>query len=404
VSDDRAAALAALAGRAAALDAADPLAGTRDRFTLPDGVTYLDGNSLGAMLATVPGRVDDVVRHEWGERLIGSWTSSGWWDAPQRVGDRIAPLIGAAPGQVVVADSTSVSLFRVLVAALRANAPRDELLVDAASFPTDAYLAESVGRLSGATVRPADLDDLGAALSGRTAAVLANHVDYRTGRLHDLPGLTAQCHRAGALAVWDLSHSVGVLPIGLDAAGVDLAVGATYKFLGGGPGAPAFTYVPLAAQATFDQPLTGWGGHADPFAMAPGYAADPGIARVRTGTPDILSLLALDAALDVWDAVELADVRTKGLALTAFFMDCVDALLPGAGVEIVTPRGPDRGHQVSLRVADAAAGQSRLAEAGVVVDHRPPELLRFGLAPLYTRYVDALHAVRTLAGQLQSEA
>jgi kynureninase len=390
--------------RATELDAADPLAGLREHFLLPRGVTYLDGNSLGAMLRSVPGRVDDVVRRQWGEGLIGSWEAAGWWDAPQRVGDRIAPLVGASPGQVVVADSTSVSLFRVLVAALRTAAPRTELIVDARSFPTDAYLAQSVGRMTGATVTPVDLDDLGSSLSADTAAVLLNHVDYRTGRLYDLESLTAQCHDAGALAVWDLSHSVGVLPIGLDAAGVDLAVAATYKFLGGGPGAPALTYVPLAAQAAFDQPLTGWGGHADPFAMMPGYAAAEGVARVRTGTPDIVSLLTLDAALDIWDLVDLADVRSKGLALTGFFMDCVDEMLRGAAVEIVTPRGTDRGHQVSLRVSDAPALMDQLAVREVVVDHRPPELLRFGFAPLYITFADALRAVSVLADALQSEA
>ncbi len=389
--------LADLAARAERLDAADPLAGLRARFDLPDGVVYLDGNSLGAMPAAVPARVDEVLRRQWGTQLIGAWHSSAWWQAPQRVGDRIAPMLGAAPGQVVVADSTSVNLFKLVVAAVRAAAPRTEVLVDAHTFPTDAYLAGSVARMTGATVVRVDPGSLGAALSERAAVVLLNHVDYRTGRLLDMAALTGLVHGAGALALWDVSHSVGVLPLELDRLGVDLAVGATYKFLNGGPGAPAFVYVPAAAQPRFDQPLTGWGGHADPFAMQPEYVPADGIARARAGTPDIVSLLTLDAALDVWDGVELADVRRKGLQLTAYFMDCVDALVDPATATVVTPRGDDRGHQVTVRAAAAADLVAALAARGVMVDHRPPELLRFGFAPLYVGYRDALLAAQVLA-------
>jgi kynureninase len=389
-----------LTGRARALDAADVLAGARDLFLLPDGVVYLDGNSLGALARNVPGAVQDVVSRQWGEQLIGSWEASGWWTAPTRVGDRVAPLLGAAPGQVVVADSTSVNIFKLLVAALRAASPRTELLVDATTFPTDGYVAESVGRVTGAHVVPVHPDALVASLSTRTAAALINHVDYRTGRMYDLAALTAACHAVGALAVWDLSHSVGVLPLELDRLGVDLAVGATYKFLNGGPGAPAFSYVPQRAQARLDQPLTGWGGAADPFAMTADFTPAPGVDRLRAGTPDILSLLALDAALDVWDGVDLSEVRSKGLALTAFFMTCVDELLGPDRVDVVTPRGPDRGHQVSLRVTGAASLIGRLAERGVIVDYRPPDLLRCGFAPLYTTYGDALRAAQTLGDLL----
>ena len=342
-----------------------------------------------------------MVHQEWGNGLIGSW-ASGWWDAPRRVGDRIAPLLGAAPGQVVVADSTSVNVFKVLVAGLRQAAPRDQIVLDAGTFPTDGYLADSVALLTGARVVRCAPDDLATTLSEHTALALLNHVDYRTGRLHDMAALTQSCHAVGALAVWDVSHSVGVLPLELDRLGIDLAVGATYKFLNGGPGAPAFVYVPTQAQATFDQPLTGWAGAADPFAMTPEYAPAAAIDRARTGTPDILSLLALDAALGVWDDVDLAAVRTKGLALTGFFMDCVDELLTGTGVEIVTPRTGDRGHQVSLKVTDAAGLTKRLADHGVVVDHRPPELLRFGFAPLYIGFTDALRSVTVLAAVLAS--
>ncbi|HEY5032386.1 MAG TPA: aminotransferase class V-fold PLP-dependent enzyme [Actinomycetes bacterium] len=408
-----------LAARAAALDAADPLAGLREEFLLPEGVTYLDGNSLGALLRTVPARVQDVVRRQWGEGLIASWddepAGSGWWGAPTRVGDRIAPLLGAARGQTVVADSTSVNVFKLLVAALRSaraaeatGVARTQLLVDATTFPTDGYVAAAVARLTGAGIVAVDPDQLGTSLGARSGVVLLNHVDYRTGRLHDMAALTALCHDAGALVLWDVSHSVGVLPLELDLLDVDLAVGATYKFLGGGPGAPSFAYVPHRAHASLDQPLTGWGGAADPFAMAPEFTPATGVDRLRAGTPDIVSLLTLDAALDVWDHVDLVDVRTKGLALTGFFMDCVDRLVDPEAATVVTPRGDDRGHQVSLRVDGAKELQGRLRDRGVVVDHRPPSLLRLGFAPLYVTYGDALRAACALAdlvghGQRQGE-
>jgi kynureninase len=391
-----------LADRAAELDATDPLAPLRERFVLPEGVVYLDGNSLGAMAATVPGRLAEVVRTEWAERLISSWTVSDWWEAPLRVGDRVGRLVGAAAGQVVVGDSTSVTVFKAVVAALRQAAPRDELVVDAATFPTDAYVAESAARLVGATLVAAPPEQVGDVLGPRTAAVLLNHVDFRTGRLHDMAALTEVVHDAGGLAVWDLSHSVGVVPLALDELGVDVALGATYKFLGGGPGSPAFLYVPHAAQAGFDQPLPGWTGHRDPFAMAATYEPAPGIGRARTGTPEILSLLALDAALDVWDGVAVADVRTKSLALTGFFVDCLDALIDPAYARVVTPRGLDRGSQVSVEVADARSVVASLARAGVVTDHRPPATVRLGFAPMYVRYTDALTAAvelrRVVAG------
>jgi kynureninase len=290
-----------------------------------------------------------------------------------------------------------VNVFKVLVAAKRAAAPRTELVVDATTFPTDGYLAVSAARLTGATLVPTHPDDLAATVSERTAAVLLNHVDFRTGRLHDMAELTRTCHAVGALAVWDVSHSVGVLPLDLDAHGVDLVVGCTYKFLNGGPGAPAFVYVPTDRQASFDQPLNGWCGHVDPFGMTAEYAPAPGIRRARTGTPDMLSLLALDAALDAWDGIEMADVRAKGLALTGFFMDCVDELLDPADVTVLTPRDEGRGHQVSLQVEGAEQLLAAMKARGVVGDYRPPSVLRYGFAPLYVGYADALRAAQTLS-------
>ncbi|WP_433267487.1 kynureninase [Actinosynnema sp. CS-041913] len=367
----------------------DPLAHIRDLFDLDDDVVYLDGNSLGAPPKNVAERVHDVVTRQWGRRLIRSW-SEGWWEAPERVGDRIGRLVGAAPGQVVVADSTSVNLFKALMAAVRGTG-RAEIVVDAGTFPTDGYIARSVAELTGLALRPADPDHLD--LDGTTAVVLLNHVDYRTGRLLDMAKLTEQVHAVGAQVVWDLCHSAGVLPIELDRLNVDLAVGCTYKFLNGGPGSPAFLYVPTDAQPRFHQPLTGWTGHQAPFAMSPDYTPDPGVSRARAGTPDIISMLALDAALDVWDQVDLRDVRAKGLALTAHFRDLV-ADLPG--IEVITPDDEWRGHQVSLRHPDAATLMRRLVERRVIGDHRPPDVLRFGFAPLYNTFEEAERAATTL--------
>ncbi|OWA08223.1 kynureninase [Streptomyces sp. CS113] len=398
------------------LDAADPLAAVRGSFVLDD-VTYLDGNSLGALPAHVPARVEDVVRRQWGELRIRSWTEGGWWTAPERIGDRIAPLVGAAAGQVVVGDSTSVNVFKALVAAVRmaqddgrtgaaAGPVRDEILVDATTFPTDGYIAESAARMTGCTLRPVAPSEVPSALADRgerTAAVLLNHVDYRTGRLHDLPALTAAVHAAGAYAVWDLCHSAGALPVGLDAHGVDLAVGCTYKYLNGGPGSPAYLYVRRDLQPRFDSPLPGWNSHAEPFGMRSDYAPASGAVRGRVGTPDILSLLALEAALDVWDeeGVSVAAVRAKSLALTDFFLRCVEAYVPDGRVESVTPAAhAERGSQVALRCDDAGEVMKRLIERGVVGDYRAPDVLRFGFTPLYVGFADVERAARVLARTL----
>ncbi|MFI0238281.1 kynureninase [Streptomyces sp. NPDC016845] len=389
--------------RARALDAADRLAAVRDGFVLDD-VVYLDGNSLGALPVNVPGRLDDVVRREWGQLRIRSWTESGWWTAPERIGDLIAPLVGAAPGRVVVGDSTSVNVFKALVGAVRlAGEGRDEILVDAATFPTDGYIAASAARMTGCTVRAVAAGEVPDALGARTAAVLLNHVDYRTGRLHDLPGLTAAVRAAGAVSVWDLCHSAGALPVGLDEHGVDLAVGCTYKFLNGGPGAPAYLYVRGEHQAAFDSPLPGWNSHAEPFGMRPEYEAAEGAVRGRVGTPDILSMLALEAALEVWSRPEVSvgAVRAKSLALTDFFLECVEAYVPAGRVEPVTPAAhAERGSQVALRCADAGAVMEKLIAAGVVGDFRAPDVLRFGFTPLYLGFAEVERAAKVLAETL----
>ncbi|GAA2637054.1 kynureninase [Streptomyces vastus] len=388
-----------LSVKAAELDAADELAKLRTQFVLDD-VVYLDGNSLGALPTAVPGRVEDVVRRQWGELRIRSWDESGWWTAPERIGDRIAPLVGAAAGQIVVGDSTSVNVFKAVVGAVRlAGDGRDEIVVDATTFPTDGYIAQSAARMTGCTVRAVAPGDVPSALGPRTAAVLLNHVDYRTGRLHDLPSLTAAVHEAGAVAVWDLCHSAGALPVGLDEHGVDLAVGCTYKYLNGGPGSPAFLYVRRDLQDRFDSPLPGWNSHVDPFGMRSEYEPAGGAPRGRVGTPDILSMLALEAALEVWEGVSIETVRAKSLALTDFFLDCVAAYVSEGRVESVTPSvHADRGSQVALRCDGAQEVMRRLIARGVVGDFREPDILRFGFTPLYVGFGDVERAVRVLAG------
>ncbi|MFE1231225.1 kynureninase [Streptomyces sp. NPDC058745] len=379
-------------------DADDPLGKLRERFALDDAV-YLDGNSLGALPAHVPARMADVITREWGRLRIRSWDESGWWTAPERIGDRIAPLVGAAPGRIVVGDSTSVNVFKAVVAAARlAGDGRDEILVDATTFPTDGYIAASAARMTGRRIVPVTPAEVPDAVGPRTAAALVNHVDYRTGRLHDLPGITAAVRAAGALAIWDLCHSAGALPVGLDEHGVDLAVGCTYKYLNGGPGSPAYLYVAERHQPAFDSPLPGWNSHADPFGMTAGYEAADGAPRGRVGTPDILSMLALESALDVWDGVAVEDVRAKSLALTDFFLECVRAYAPAGRVESLTPEAhAERGSQVALRCAEAPAVMAESIRRGVVGDLRRPDVLRFGFTPLYVGFADAERAARTLA-------
>ena len=372
--------------RALDLDADDPLAGCRARFRVPDGLIYLDGNSLGALPVGVPGAVARTIEQEWGVDLIGSWNSNGWWDAPRRVGDRIGTLIGAGPGQVVACDSTSVNLYKLVVAARRLRPDRPAVVIDADDFPTDRYIVGSVA--GGSVARDIGPD---------TGVVVRSHVNYQSGRLHDLTAVTAEAHEAGAVVVWDLSHSAGVVPVELDAAGVDFAVGCTYKYLNGGPGSPAFAYVAARHQEALRQPLAGWIGHAQPFAMGPEYEPAAGISRVLTGTPPIVAMAALEAALDAFDGVAMVDVRAKSIALTSLFIELVEERF-GAAFALASPRpAAERGGQVSFAHPEAYAIKQALIARHVVGDFRQPDLVRFGFAPLYTRFVDVWDAVDRLA-------
>ena len=383
--------------RAEQLDAADPIAPARQRFTLPADVVYLDGNSLGAMPAHLPARLTEIADQEWGRDLIGSWNTHDWWGAPERVGSLVARLVGADPDQVVVTDSTSVNLFKALVAAVRLRQGRTVVVTEPGSFPSDLYVIDSVAELLGLTVRRVPPTDVADALGEDVAVVSYSHVDYRTGEVADLPGITAATQAVGALALWDLSHSAGALPVGLDAAGVDLAVGCGYKYLNGGPGAPAYVYVARRHHGAIRQPLTGWTGHARPFAMEATYEPAPGIAAMRVGTPPMLSLLAMEAALHCFDGLRIEDIRATSVSLTSLFVELVDAHLVRHGVEVASPREAHRrGSQVSLRHPDAYAVTQALIARGVVGDYREPDVVRLGFAPLYVRHVDVVTAVERI--------
>ncbi|MCG2802329.1 MAG: kynureninase [Cellulomonas sp.] len=390
-----------LADRARALDAAHAATDLRDRFVLPAGVIYLDGNSLGALPASVPAAVADAVARQWGTDLIASWNSHGWWQAPERTGDRLAPVLGAAAGQVLVGESTTVRLHQVLHAAAGLRPDGRVLVVDPGAFPTDLYVSAGVAEQVGWRVvesAPDRLPDTLAALAADgvpVAAVSYSHVDFRTGRLWDLPGLTRMTHEAGALAVWDLCHSAGAIPVDLDANDVDLAVGCGYKFLNGGPGAPAFVYVAHRHQDSFVNVLPGWHGHAEPFAMSAQYSPAPGIVRARVGSPPLLSLLALDAALDVFDGVDVRAVRARSLSLTAYLRTAIEVLVPGTA--FASPAADElRGSQVSVVHPEAYGIVQALIARGVIGDFRTPDVVRLGVAAPYLTHAQLLAAALAL--------
>ncbi|KPF50499.1 kynureninase [beta proteobacterium AAP121] len=390
--------------QALALDAQDPLRALREQFSLPAGVLYLDGNSLGVMPKATPARVQQVVQEEWGTGLIRSWNSAGWITLPQRVGDKIARLVGAGAGELVVADSTSVNLFKVLSAALSitaADAPQRKTIVsERSNFPTDLYIAEALCRERGFELVLAEADELPALLNERTAVLMLTHVNYRTGRMHDMAALTAAAHAAGALTVWDLAHSAGAVPVDLHGANADFAIGCGYKYLNGGPGAPAFVWAHPRHASRFWQPLAGWMGHAAPFEFTPGYRPAEGISRYLCGTPALLSLAALECGVDTVLAAEphggMGALRAKSLALTRLFAEKVQADCPA--LRLVSPTEDAwRGSQVCLAHDEMAyAVVQALIARGVIGDFRAPDVLRFGFTPLYLGYADAWDAAEHL--------
>jgi kynureninase len=382
-----------------ALDRTDPLALLRDEFLLPPCVIYLDGNSLGALPRSTAARVSRVIEKEWGEDLITSWNRHDWIGMPQRVGDKIARLIGAEPGEVVVAESTSINLFKVLAAALKMRPGRRVILSEKENFPTDLYIAEGLVDLLGQhyALRLVAADELEQALGADTAVLMLTQVNFRTGAIHDMAVLTAAAHAAGALAIWDLSHSAGVLPVDLNEARSDFAIGCGYKYLNGGPGAPAFVYAAARHQGQTPQPLYGWLGHAEPFEFAASYRAAAGIRQYMVGTQPILSLAALEEGVDLLLQADPAQLRAKSQALTQAFITLVEARCADLGLRLMTPRdSARRGSQVSFAHEHGYAVMQALIARGIIGDFRAPDLLRFGFSPLYTRHVDVWDAAEAL--------
>lgn len=390
-----------------ARDRDDPLASYRDEFSLPEGVIYLDGNSLGALPKAAEARILDAIKNDWGKGLIRSWNGAGWIDLPVKLGAKIAPLIGAAANEVIVADSTSVNLFKLLIAALRQRPDRRTILMEARDFPTDLYIGQGVAELmgDGYTCRIVPTEEIAGALDDTIAVLALTHVNFKTGAVHDMGDLTSKAHAVGALTIWDLCHTAGAMPVDLKVAKADFALGCTYKYLNGGPGAPAFAYIPIAQQADFHQPLTGWMGHAQPFAFIDDYAPAPDIKRFLSGTPGVLSMISLDAALDVWTGVDLNVLRTKSIVLGDLFIALVEARCAGHGFTLASPRdGHARGSQVSFRHDQGYAIMQALIARGVIGDFRAPDIVRFGFTPLYTRYVDVWQAAEILYDIMETRA
>lgn len=385
----------------AARDAADPLAFARARFALPPGIIYLDGNSLGPLPAATPARLADVITREWGDGLIRSWNDAGWIDLPLTLGARIAPLLGAAPDSVVVCDSVSVNLFKLAGGALALQQAADQarrvLLCEADDFPTDRHVLEGLAAATGAELRTVARGGIPAALGPDVAVVVLAHVHYATGAVHDMAALSARIRAAGALSLWDLSHSAGALALALDADGADLAVGCGYKYLNGGPGAPAFAYVARRHQAALWPPLRGWMGHAAPFGFSDHWAPADGVRRLLAGTPPILALAALGEGVATFDGIDMAAAAAKSRALVMLFADLVTAHCPAITVE---PPGDRHGAQVILRHPHGRRVMAALIARGVIGDFRPPDRLRFGFPALYTRHVDVFDAVDHLAAVL----
>ena len=395
--------LSGLAARAAELDDVDPLAWIANEFVLPESVVYLDGNSLGALPKAAREAVARVTELEWGQSLIRSWNNHGWFDKPVSVGEKLAPLLGAASGQVLIGDSISINVFKVIHAAMDMQPNRTVVLADATSFPSDLYVAQSaVDQRPGCQfVVARDVDDVAQRLSSpeaaNIAAILINHIDFRSGRVHNMTSLTALAQSKGVLTIWDLSHSAGAIPVELDVTKADFAIGCTYKYLNGGPGAPGFIYVATRHQAQAQQPLTGWWGHAAPFAFEDTYNPAPGITRFSTGTQPMISFAALEASLDLWARVDMAELRTKSLSLTDLFIEAVAVLDSSGTLRMGTPtEHNERGSHVIYHHEHGYPIMQALIAEGIIGDFREPDVLRFGFAPLYNSHADAVDAAAAL--------
>lgn len=387
----------------AKLDAADPLAGFRKQFELPAGLVYLDGNSLGALPTRTSARTAQVLATEWGERLIRSWNISGWMEMPTRLGDKIGRIIGAAAGQVISADSTSINVYKTMAAALAMRPERRVILSTEDNFPTDLYMIQGLMQQLGDrhTLKLVDGEHIAEYITDEVAAVTLTHVNYKTGRMYDMPGITAKAHQHGALTMWDLAHSAGALPVHLDDCMADFAVGCGYKYLNGGPGAPAFLYVATRHQNSFSQPLSGWLGHAAPFAFTNDYAPADGIGRYMCGTPPVLSMSALECGVDMMIEADMQRIRAKSLALTDLYIQLINESCARhfghEGLQLATPTQREtRGSQVSWQHPQGYAIMQALISLGVVGDFRAPDIIRFGVTPLYTSYADIWRAAQTL--------
>lgn len=390
----------------AALDAGDELASLRDEFLLDEGVLYLDGNSLGPVSQGVRRRVQETIDHEWAEGLIRSWNSAGWMAAPTRLGDRLAPLIGARPGEVLVTDTLTFALAKLIGGALDLRQDRHVVLTDVANFHSDLYIVEAMARRAGRPmiVKPIKRSALDEELSDDVALVMLTHVDFRTGEMLDMKGITTKVHACGALMLWDFAHSAGAVPLDVEGANVDFAAGCSYKYLNAGPGGPGFMYVRSSWQGILQNPLPGWLGHVRPFDFELDYEPAKGMQAFVTSSPSVIALAALDGALEVWDRASMAQVRAKSLAMTDLFIELVEDRLPGV-FDVVTPREhATRGSQVALRHDEGYGIIQSLIERGVIGDFRDPDICRFGFTPLYLRYVDVYDSVERLVEVMASEA
>jgi kynureninase len=375
---------------------------TRTLFDLPEGVVYLDGNSLGPLPKAARQRVARMMEEEWGKLLITGWNKAGWMDMPSRIGDRVARLIGAPAKSVVMGDTLSIKVYQALASALKLRPGRRVVLSDSGNFPSDLYMAQgllaSLGR--GYELKVVEPEAVADAIDETVAATMITEVDYRTGRLHDMKALTRKAHEAGAIAIWDLAHSAGAVPVDVSGSDADFAVGCTYKYLNGGPGAPAFIYVAPRLADSVRPALSGWLGHEAPFAFERDYRPGAGIERMRVGTPPIIALAALDAAMDAWEGVDMIDIRVRSIELSERFIAEVEARCPG--LELASPRDPPRrGSQVSFRFEHGYAAMQALIAAGVIGDFRAPDIMRFGFTPLYLGMDDVLAAVDRLEGIME---